>query len=142
MNGSQFYITTGENLHSLDEKHTIFGEVAEGIDILEAIDSAPCDDDGRPLQNIRIRHTIILDDPLPDPRGLEDNIPDASPQPQVHALPLTFDSLDKATQVTQPSKYLELEQNKHVIVPARSLLTMGAWRTTGSRMKIPGILMR
>lgn len=85
MNGSQFYITTGENLHSLDEKHTIFGEVAEGLDILEAIDSAPCDDNGRPLQNIRIRHTIVLDDPLPDPRGLEDSIPDASPEPQVHA---------------------------------------------------------
>ncbi|EFN52100.1 hypothetical protein CHLNCDRAFT_56335 [Chlorella variabilis] len=82
MNGSQFYITTGEDLHSLDGKHTIFGEVAEGLDVLEAVDTAPCDDDGRPLQNIRIRHTIILDDPMPDPRGLEQHIPDASPQPQ------------------------------------------------------------
>lgn len=51
--------------------------------MLEAVDTAPCDDDGRPLQNIRIRHTIILDDPMPDPRGLEQHIPDASPQPQV-----------------------------------------------------------
>lgn len=82
MNGSQFYITTGESLYSLDEKHTIFGEVAEGMDVLEAINEAPCDDAGRPLQNIRIRHTIILDDPTPDPRGLEGHIPDASPAPQ------------------------------------------------------------
>lgn len=52
-NASQFYLTTGEDLHSLDEKHTLFGEVAEGWDVLEAINDAPCDDDGRPLQNIR-----------------------------------------------------------------------------------------
>lgn len=82
MNGSQFYVTMGEDLHSLDEKHTIFGEVAEGLDVLEAIDAAPCDSDGRPLQNIRIRHTIVLEDPTPDPRGLEQHIPDASPELQ------------------------------------------------------------
>ena len=27
LNASQFYITTGEELDSLDEKHTIFGQV-------------------------------------------------------------------------------------------------------------------
>jgi peptidyl-prolyl cis-trans isomerase-like 4 len=64
-------------------QHTIFGEVAEGLDVLEAIDTTPCDDDGRPLQNIRIRHTIVLDDPTSDPKGLEEHIPDASPQIQV-----------------------------------------------------------
>ena len=52
-NASQFYITTGEELQSLDEKHTLFGEVAEGWEVLEAINEAPCDADGRPLQNIR-----------------------------------------------------------------------------------------
>lgn len=31
-------------------QHTIFGEVAEGLDVLEAINEAPCDDAGRPLQ--------------------------------------------------------------------------------------------
>lgn len=53
LNGSQFYITLGDNLYSLDEKHTIFGEVAEGLEVLEALSEAPCDDAGRPLQNIR-----------------------------------------------------------------------------------------
>ena len=51
--------------------------------MLEAINEAPCDDGGRPLQNIRIRHTIVLDDPTPDPRGLAEHIPEASPEPQV-----------------------------------------------------------
>lgn len=53
MNASQFYITLEDNLHSLDEKHTIFGEVAEGLEVLEAINDVPCDKAGRPLQNIR-----------------------------------------------------------------------------------------
>lgn len=53
MNGSQFYITVGENLDSLDEKHTIFGEVAEGMDVLMDISNTYCDDSGKPYQNIR-----------------------------------------------------------------------------------------
>lgn len=80
-NASQFYITTGTELDSLDEKHTIFGEVSEGLDVLEAIDEAFVDDSGRPLQNIRIRHTIILDDPFEDPPQLAEHIPEQSPEP-------------------------------------------------------------
>ncbi len=53
LNASQFYITVGENLDSLDEKHTIFGEVSEGLDVLGAIGEAFVDDGGRPYQNIR-----------------------------------------------------------------------------------------
>lgn len=52
-NASQFYITTGEYLDSLDEKHTIFGEVAEGMNIVMLINEAYCDDNDRPYQNIR-----------------------------------------------------------------------------------------
>lgn len=81
MNGSQFYITTAADLHSLDGKHTIFGEVAEGWEVLEAIGEVPIDGEGRPLQNIRIRHTIVLEDPTPDPAGLAEHVPDASPPP-------------------------------------------------------------
>eukprot|EP00210_Caulerpa_lentillifera_P005848 g5592.t1 len=80
-NGSQFYITTGEELDSLDEKHTIFGEVAEGLDVIMNINEAYCDDNGKPFQNIRIRHTFILDDPYEDPPLLKDLIPETSPEP-------------------------------------------------------------
>ena len=52
-NASQFYITTGQELDSLDGKHTVFGEVSEGLDVLQQIDEAFVDDAGRPLQNIR-----------------------------------------------------------------------------------------
>ena len=177
MNASQFFITTGTDLDSLDEKHTIFGEVylclmqlmagaqaslrlelcleciagpmftliwqlyldchfrcrlscfwiqkllicrvkttyisvyghlvytrhdfcmhhvnlkpcvseiailkvTEGFDELEAINSAFVDGNNRPLQNIRIRHTVILEDPFPDPSQLADHIPEKSPEPE------------------------------------------------------------
>jgi len=71
LNASQFYITTGDDLHSLDEKHTIFGEVAEGWDVLEAINETPCDDAGRPLQNIRyVLRCIALKTLNPQPSTL------------------------------------------------------------------------
>lgn len=82
LNASQFYITCGENLDSLDEKHTIFGQLAEGYEVLDKISEAFCDDAGRPLQNIRIRHTMILDDPFDDPPQLKEHIPEQSPEPE------------------------------------------------------------
>ncbi|XP_053397607.1 peptidyl-prolyl cis-trans isomerase-like 4 isoform X2 [Mercenaria mercenaria] len=79
MHGSQFFITLGENLDYLDNTHTVFGEVAEGFDVLKKLNEAFCDKEHRPYKDIRIYHTIILDDPYDDPAGLE--IPDRSPEP-------------------------------------------------------------
>ena len=76
---SQFLITLGENLDFLDGKGAIFGTVVEGFDALEKINEAYCDDKGRPLKDIRIRHTAVLDDPFPDPDGLVE--PSSSPLP-------------------------------------------------------------
>ena len=50
MNASQFYITTKDNLDSLNGKHTIFGEVTEGFDAVMRINDAYCDETGRPWQ--------------------------------------------------------------------------------------------
>ncbi|KAF6254558.1 peptidylprolyl isomerase-like protein [Scenedesmus sp. NREL 46B-D3] len=82
LNASQFYITLGDALDSLDEKHTLFGQVSEGLEVLEAMSEVPVDSAGRPMQNIRIRHAILLDDPFDDPPQLADLMPDASPAPQ------------------------------------------------------------
>lgn len=68
--GSQFIITLGENLDYLDGKAAIFGKVVEGFDVLEKINEAFIDTKGRPLKDIRIRHTVVLDDPYDDPPGL------------------------------------------------------------------------
>lgn len=76
---SQFLITLGENLDYLDGKASIFGKVVEGFDTLESVNSAFINDKGRPLKDIRIRHTVVLDDPFPDPPGLRE--PSSSPLP-------------------------------------------------------------
>lgn len=77
--GSQFLITLGENLDYLDGVHSVFGEVVEGIDVLTKINETFCDKENRPFRDIRITHTVILDDPLADPPGLL--VPDRSPEP-------------------------------------------------------------
>ncbi|KAG0652812.1 Peptidyl-prolyl cis-trans isomerase [Hyphodiscus hymeniophilus] len=77
--GSQFIITLGDDLDYLDGKAAIFGKVVEGFDALEKINDAFCDEKGRPLVDIRIKHTVILDDPYDDPEGLVE--PPESPLP-------------------------------------------------------------
>ncbi|KAF1790455.1 Cyclophilin-like domain [Phytophthora cactorum] len=76
----QFYITTrAEDMAYLDGQHTIFGEVAEGMDVLDKINALFVDKDYRPYQDVRIKHTYVLDDPFPDPKGLDELIPPSSP---------------------------------------------------------------
>lgn len=76
---SQFLISLGDNLDILDGKAAIFGKVVEGFDVLEKINKAFVDERGRPLKDIRVRHTVILDDPYDDPEGLVE--PAESPLP-------------------------------------------------------------
>lgn len=80
LNASQFYITLRDDLDYLDGKHTVFGELAEGVDTLDRINEAFVDEKGRPFKNIRIKHTYILDDPFDDPPQLDELIPEASPE--------------------------------------------------------------
>ena len=76
---SQFIVTLGDDLDYLDGKAAIFGKVVEGFDVLEKINDAFCDEKGRPLVDIRIKHTVVLDDPYDDPPGLVE--PPESPLP-------------------------------------------------------------
>jgi peptidyl-prolyl cis-trans isomerase-like 4 len=58
--GSQFFITLADGIDYLDGKHAVFGHVIEGLDTLDRINEAFLDKDGRPLQDIRIRHVEVL----------------------------------------------------------------------------------
>ncbi|KAJ4461424.1 putative Peptidyl-prolyl cis-trans isomerase CYP59 [Paratrimastix pyriformis] len=80
-NGSQFIITAAPRIPSLDEQLTVFGRVTEGMDIVRQISSVWADEKGRPYQNVRIYHTIILADPFADPPGLV--VPATSPVPEM-----------------------------------------------------------
>jgi len=50
---SQFYINLKDNL-DLDSNYSVFGRVIAGMDVVDAIGSAPTDDGDRPLQDITL----------------------------------------------------------------------------------------
>ncbi|KAJ3304704.1 Peptidyl-prolyl cis-trans isomerase cyp6 [Kappamyces sp. JEL0829] len=78
--GSQFLITlVDKKMEWLDGKQALFGQVVEGLEIIDKINACLCDEGQRPFRDIIIKHTVILDDPFDDPAGLEE--PPESPQP-------------------------------------------------------------
>lgn len=59
-NGSQFFIVTAEDASFLDRKHTIFGHVIEGIEIVEKIEASETDRSDRPLEEVKIITATVL----------------------------------------------------------------------------------
>jgi peptidyl-prolyl cis-trans isomerase B (cyclophilin B) len=57
-NGSQFYVCLTA-LPKLDGKYTVFGEVLEGLDVLDAISNQPTDSNDFPLAKIVIKSITI-----------------------------------------------------------------------------------
>lgn len=67
LNNSEFFITlTKANLTSLAGKHTVFGKVEEGLEVLKKINDTYVDSKNRPQMNVRILHAYVLDDPFDD----------------------------------------------------------------------------
>jgi peptidyl-prolyl cis-trans isomerase B (cyclophilin B) len=53
-NGSQFFIVTTEAASWLDGKHTVFGQVSEGMEVVDKLEGVPTDGSDRPTQPIGI----------------------------------------------------------------------------------------
>ncbi len=58
-NGSQFFITLAP-CQWLDGKHTIFGRVSSGLEVIDRIGKVSVDNSDRPEADIIIRNTTVL----------------------------------------------------------------------------------
>ncbi|XP_032674749.1 peptidyl-prolyl cis-trans isomerase sig-7 isoform X2 [Odontomachus brunneus] len=126
MLGSQFFITLGSELQSLDNEHCVFGEIAEGLEVILKLNETICDGDHRPYQDIRISHTVILEDPFDDPVGFM--IPDRSPEPTKEALMSdrigADEAIDDTTGMTT-EEIMEMQKDKEAKTRATILEIVG-----------------
>ncbi|HWF31600.1 MAG TPA: peptidylprolyl isomerase [Solirubrobacteraceae bacterium] len=60
-NGSQFFIVTTAAAPWLDGKHTVFGQVTDGLDVVDKLEGVQTDGDDRPVEPIGIASIELSD---------------------------------------------------------------------------------
>ena len=62
-NGSQFFVVTAESAPWLDGKHTVFGKVVEGMEVVDKIENVATDKtkNDHPIENVTIESIVIVD---------------------------------------------------------------------------------
>ncbi len=57
-NGSQFFINVKDN-NFLDDKHTVFGHVTGGMEVVSAIENTPVNGSDRPIEPVVINKVFV-----------------------------------------------------------------------------------
>ena len=60
-NGSQFFLVTVPEASWLDGKHTVFGQITEGLDVVDKIEGKPTDARDRPTEDVKIESLAITE---------------------------------------------------------------------------------
>jgi peptidyl-prolyl cis-trans isomerase B (cyclophilin B) len=58
-NGSQFFIVTVAAAPWLDGKHTVFGRVSDGMDVVDKLEGVPTDRNDRPQEEAKIEKLSV-----------------------------------------------------------------------------------
>ena len=68
--GSQFFIMHEDGFY-LDGQYAAFGEVTDGMDVVDEIASVPTDRNDRPLEEQRIKRIVVTDETIEEPEKLK-----------------------------------------------------------------------
>ena len=60
-NGSQFFIVTADACPWLDGKHTVFGRVTSGMDVVDSISQLDRDGRDRPRDDVKIESVAVVE---------------------------------------------------------------------------------